>query len=136
MGNDKVIISKGGYAFSRYFLAVLIWISLLLKQREVLIVVLVFLMLAVALKLRRSPLVVFYDSTIGRIIPSKNVEIDEDGLRFANALGGILCLICLGLLYFGPAALGWYITGFFAVFKTVSAFGYCPGLKLYYLFKK
>ncbi|MBP1920749.1 DUF4395 family protein [Youngiibacter multivorans] len=136
MGSDKVMISKGGYAFSRYFLAVLIWMSLLLKQKELLLIVLAFLLLAVALKLRRSPLVVFYDSTIGRILQSKQVEIDEDGLRFANALGGTLCLICLGLLYFGPVALGWYITGFFAVFKTVSAFGYCPGLKLYELLWK
>lgn len=136
MGNGKVLISKGGYAFSRYFLAVLIWMSLLLRQKELLLIVLVFLLLAVALKLRRSPLVVFYESTVGRLYPSKQVGIDEDGLRFANALGSFLCLVCLGLLYIGPEEVGWYMTGFFAVFKTISALGYCPGLKLYELFRK
>jgi hypothetical protein len=136
MGTVKVLISKGGYAFSRYILAVLIWMSLLLKQKELLLIVLVFLLLAVVLKLRRSPLVVFYDNTIGRLFPSKQVGIDEDGLRFANALGSFLCLVCLGLLYFGPAGVGWYMTGSFAVFKTISALGYCPGLKLYELFRK
>lgn len=80
MGTVKVLISKGGYAFSRYILAVLIWMSLLLKQKELLLIVLVFLLLAVVLKLRRSPLVVFYDNTIGRLFPSKQVGIDEDGL--------------------------------------------------------
>lgn len=136
MRNDKVLISKGGYAFSRYFLAVLIWLSLLLKVKELLIVVLAFLLLAVAMKLRRSPLVVFYDSTFGKIFHTRQEIIDEDGLRFANALGSALCLVCILILYFGPGALGWYITGFFAVFKTVSAFGYCPGLKLYELLWK
>jgi len=89
----------------------------------------------VLLMIQRSPLVMLYKVTIERIWPSRPVEVDAKGLRFANGLGLLLSVVCLVILYFGIPMVGWILTGFFAVFKTVSALGYCPGLKLYDLIR-
>lgn len=129
-------ISTGSYAFSRYTAALLIWLTLILQRREIMFAVLVILLLSVLFKIRNSLLVLIYRQTIDRIWPSRPVEVEENGLRFAHALGLLLSLCCLVILYFGQAQAGWFLTGFFGVFKTVSALGYCPGLKLYHLLGK
>lgn len=131
-----VTITVGSYAFSRYYMALMIWLTLILKRREILIAVFILFLLSVLLKIRHCPLVMIYHQTIDRVWPSKPVDVEENGLRFAHTLGLLISLCCLTLLYFGREQSGWILTGFFGVFKTVSALGYCPGLKLYHLFNQ
>ncbi len=129
-------ITAGSYAFSRYPVAALIWLSLILQRREILFAVLLLLLASVLLSISRDPLVVIYRQTLDRIWPSHPVQVEVNGLRFAHALGSLVCIGCLVTLYFGKPPAGWYFTGFFAVFKTVSAVGFCPGLNLYHLIRR
>lgn len=137
MAKDKLVpITVGSYAFSRYTVSLLIWLSLILQRREIMIAIFIILLSSVLLKIRRYPLVVIYRQTIDRIWPSRPVEVEENGLRFAHGLALFVSLSCLWVLYFGRLQAGWYLTIVFGVFNTISALGYCPGLTLYHWINK
>lgn len=134
---EKMItITAGSYAFSRYAVAVLIWLTLILQRREIMVAVFVLLLASALLSMRSDPLVMLYRQTIDRIKPSRPVAVESGGLRFAHALGTLFSVWCLILLYTGKLPAGWIVTGLFGIFKSVSALGYCPGLALYHLIRR
>jgi len=95
-----VSISKAGFAFCRYTIAILVWVSFLLKIKWLLIIVLLILAISAWLRVQRAPLVVLYEYTINKIIKSKEEILNEYAMKFAHTMGTILCLICLVFLYF------------------------------------
>jgi len=128
MGN--VTIQDNAFVFCRYSIAILVWLALLLKSLGLLVVVLVILALSALLKVRRAPMVWLWTNTLGRVIPSKDVVLDVDAMRFAHTLGTVLAAVSVVLVWWGsPGA--WYFVLAFAALKTVSAFGFCPASKLY-----
>lgn len=132
MANIKAVkISKGAYAFCRYTIALMLWLSIILRLKELVLAAFIILLLSVILKVKRAPLIVIYTYTIDRIFPSGNVIVDEKGIRFAHTVGAVVSLICLILLYFGNPVSGWIMTVFLAILKTSAAFGFCSALKLY-----
>ena len=126
-----VSISKAGFAFCRYTIAILVWVSFLLKIKWLLIIVLLILAISAWLRVQRAPLVVLYEYTINKIIKSKEEILNEYAMKFAHTMGTILCLICLVFLYFVDENIGWGIVFLFAILKTISAVGMCPASKLY-----
>lgn len=126
-----VTITKGSFAFCRYTVAVLLWLSLILQRKELVVAVFVIMVLSVLLKVRRAPLIVLYHQTIDRIFPSKPVTVDEKGIRFAHEVGAVFSLMCLVTLYWGRPIAGWILTALLAILKTSSALGYCSALKIY-----
>jgi uncharacterized membrane protein len=90
-----VTITEGSFAFCRYTVAVLLWLSILLQLKELVIAVFVIMALSVWLKVRRAPLIVLYRQTVDRIFPSRQVTVDEKGIRFAHMVGAVVSLMCI-----------------------------------------
>lgn len=126
-----VSISRNGFAFCRYTLAVLLWCAVLFKMQSFVLAAFVILLLSALLKVQRAPLIWLYTQTIDRVYPSKREIVNEKGLHFAHMLGTAFAGMCLLLLFFGNESAGWIVTFCFAIMKTFSALGYCSGLKLY-----
>lgn len=126
-----VSVSKAGFAFCRYAIAVLVWLSLLLQIKWLLVVVFLILALSALFKIEKAPLILFYKYTIGKIIKLKEEVLNEHAMKFAHTMGTILSLICLLFLYFINVKVGWILVSIFAILKTISAFRMCPASKLY-----
>ena len=126
-----VTISKEGFAFCRFGLTALLWLSLIFHSKLLLLVVLAVLLLSAILKVGRAPMIVLYDQTAGRLRRSKEVIVNETAMRFAHFTGAFFALVCLLLLEFASERSGWAAVFIFAIVKSVSAFGFCPASKLY-----
>jgi hypothetical protein len=126
-----VSISKSAFAFCRFSLALLIWLSLIFHSKTILIFVFVIFLLSAILKIKRAPLIILYTQTINRLIKSKDTILDEHAMIFAHIMGSLLSFISLILLYFINEKIGWIVVFLFALLKSVSAFGFCPAAKLY-----
>lgn len=126
-----VAISKAAFAFCRYSVAILIWASLILHSKLLLIVVFLILLLSALLKIKKAPMILLYSYTLNKIFKSKEVVLNEHAMKFAHTVGSIFSLICLVLLYFVSESVGWIAVFIFAVIKSISVFGFCPASKLY-----
>ncbi len=126
-----VSVPKAAFAFCRYSIAVLIWLSLIFHLKIILIFVLTIFVLSAILKVQKSPMVLFYSYTINKIIKSSDEILNEHAMRFAHIMGSIFSVICLFLLYFVSDQVGWVAVFIFALLKSISAFGFCPASKLY-----
>jgi hypothetical protein len=129
--NKMVSVSNAGFAFCRYSVAMLIWLSLLIKIKWLLAVIFVVMFFSAILKVKRAPLIVLFGLTLGKLFESQQEILDEKAMRFAHIFGSIFSLICLILLYFVNERVGWIAVLIFAIAKTVSALGFCPAAKLY-----
>lgn len=123
-------IQQNAFVFCRYSVAILIWLALILKSGPLLIVVFVILAVSALLKVHRAPMVWFYTQTLGRFVKSKDVVLDVRAMRFAHALGAVLALVSISLVY-RNSPFAWYFVGAFALLKTTSALGFCPAYKLW-----
>lgn len=126
-----VTISKGSFAFCRYTIAILLWSSILFQMKELVIACFLLLTLSYILKVQKAPLVVLYDVTIEKIMPSDKELVDEKGIRFAHLVGAVFSGIGCLLLYFVNPIAGWIFTALLAILKSSAAFGFCSALKLY-----
>ena len=126
-----VAVPKAAFGFCRYSIAILIWLSLILRMEAILIFVFIIFLLSAGLKIKRAPLILFYSYTINKIIKSKEEILNEHAMRFAHVMGSVFSLVCLLLLYFINERAGWTAVFIFAVLKSISAFGFCPASKLY-----
>lgn len=124
------IVQKNAFVFCRYSVTAMVWLALLLHSAWVLVAVFVILTLSAVLTVRRAPMIVLWTWTLGRVIPSEEVALDVEGMRFAHGLGAALAFASLAMVWHhNPAA--WWLVVVFALVKTVSAFGWCPAEKLY-----
>lgn len=126
-----VSISKGGFAFCRGVVALLLWLGVVFQKKEFVVIVFVIMLLSAILKVEKAPLVVLYKYTIGKFVKDENVIVDERGIYISHLVGAIFALICSVLLYSGFTTVGWVVTIIFAILQTSGAFGYCSVLKLY-----
>jgi hypothetical protein len=126
-----VTISKEGFAFCRFGLTAVVWLSLALHSQLLLLTVLIVLLLSAILKVQRAPMIVLYDQTAGRLRKSNEVIVNETAMRFAHFTGAFFALVCLLLLQFGNERSGWAAVFIFALVKSISAFGFCPASKLF-----
>ena len=126
-----VLVSVAGFAFCRYTVTVLVWLSLIFQIKWLLVIVFLILALSALLKIQKAPMILLYKYTIGKIVKSKDEILNEHAMKFAHTMGTVLSLICLLFLYFINANVGWVLVSVFAVLKTISAFGMCPASKLY-----
>lgn len=126
-----VSVSTAGFAFCRYTIAVLVWLSLIFQIKWLLVIVFLILAFSAFLKIQKAPMILLYKYTIEKIIKSKDEILNEHAMRFAHIMGTILSVICILFLYFINVNVGWILVFIFAVLKTISAFGVCPASKLY-----
>jgi hypothetical protein len=126
-----VSISKASFAFCRYSMALMVWLSFFLKSEILLGFVLLIFLLNALLKVKRAPLIRLYDITVNRIKKAPEILVNEHSLFFAHSLAAVLSLICLVLVMTVHNDRIWYSVLAFALLKTVSALGFCPASRLY-----
>ncbi|MBU0471649.1 MAG: DUF4395 domain-containing protein [Nanoarchaeota archaeon] len=122
-------VSKNAFRFCRFGITILIWAGFLLRNKELILVSFLILLLSAILTIKRAPLIVLYSVTLDKLVKSKRVDLDVKGMRFAHTLGSIFSGVCVLLLYLGLKA--WGLVLVLAILKTISAFGFCPGEKIY-----
>lgn len=128
---DLVLISKGSFIFCRYTIALFIWLAFIFKIKELILVVFVILALSAVLGVNRAPMIVTYNTTLGRIFPSRKELLSKAAMRFAHVLGSVFAILCAAALYGPNEKLGWIFVFILGILKTISAFGFCPASKLY-----
>lgn len=126
-----VAVSKGGFVFCRYTISVLVWASLLLKNKWILVCVFTIMILSYILKIQKSPLVFLYTNTIDKIKSSGTEMLDERGMRFAHAIGAIMSGLGIIIWTFASWKITFIYMLFLAIMKTSAAIGRCSALKLY-----
>lgn len=126
-----VELPSGAFNFCKYTIALLLWVSIVIKSKELVLICFVILVLSALLKVRKAPLVFLYTQTFNHLIKSKPVILDENSVWFAHTVGAIFSGVALVFLYFLNPIIGWIITGILAVLKTSGAFGFCGAMKLY-----
>lgn len=126
-----VSISKGGFAFCRTVIALLLWIGVIFQAKEFVVAVFIIMLLSAILKVEKAPLIMLYKYTIGRFKKDETVIVDEKGIYVSHLVGAIFALVCVVLLYSGLTTIGWGVTIIFAILQTSGAFGFCSVLKLY-----
>jgi len=126
-----VPVSRGGFAFCRYTVALLVWLSLVLKNKWLLLTVFIIMVLSYILKIQKSPLVALYSNTIDKVKNSGTEMLDERGMRFAHAIGAIMSGLGLLIWTFLPWKITFFYLLFLAIMKTSAAIGRCSALKLY-----
>lgn len=128
---DIVQVSKGGFAFCRVGVALLIWIGLLFQIKLLIWLSFFILLFSAILTVRYAPMILLWDYTFGFFIKTKKEYLSVKAMRFAHTLGTILAGVSLIFLYSSYEIIGWRIVAVFAVIKTISALGFCPASKLY-----
>lgn len=126
-----VSIPRNAFLFCKWTIALLLWLALILRIKELVLIACAILGLSAILKIRRAPLVYLYSNTVERIFKSKQEMLDENAMRFAHTMGAVMSGICSILLFFISAKAGWIFTGLLAIMKTWGAMGHCSALKLY-----
>ncbi|MDF2531291.1 MAG: hypothetical protein K0Q65_872 [Clostridia bacterium] len=126
-----VEISSGAFNFCKYGIASLLWLSIIVQSKLLVIIAFAILVLSALLKVRRAPLVLLYTFTVDKFIKSKRIILDERAVRFAHIVGAVFSGAAALLLYFINPLAGWIITGILALLKTSGAMGYCGAMKLY-----
>jgi disulfide bond formation protein DsbB len=130
-GIKPVSISKNAFRFCKFGVMIIVIIGLVLRNKWFIVLSFLILFFSAILKIRKAPMISFY-SFLEKIFDKhpKTVILDENAMRFAHTLGSIVSGIAVVLL-FRFETLGWIFVIFFAILKIISAFGLCPGEKLY-----
>ncbi len=125
-----VCISKGGFAFCRTVIAVLVTLSILPQCRLLLAVAFGIMVLSAIFKVEKAPLILLYKYTVDQWRKPENVVVDEKGIWFSHMVGAVFCLLCLAGFWLNNV-LGMVLTMLFALLQISAACGFCSALKLY-----
>jgi hypothetical protein len=125
-----VSISKASFAFCRYSVAIMVWLSFLLKSEIILGIVTLIFLLSAILKVKRAPMIRLYDVAFKKKV-SLEILVDENAMFFAHSLAFVMSGVCLLMVCNFHTHRIWYTVLVFAILKTISAFGFCPASKLY-----
>jgi protein-S-isoprenylcysteine O-methyltransferase Ste14 len=131
MGPEVAPVPKPAFAFCRISLTVMLWVALGLHNLPLVVAVFCILVLSVALKVQRSPMIQLYQHTILRLHPTHDFAfLDVPAMRFAHGMGAMMSLAVIVMILVNPRV-GWYGLAAFCLLKTIAAFGFCPASKLF-----
>lgn len=124
------LIPINAFRFCKITVTSMVWLAFAFKSYILLMLVFIILILSAILKIKKAPMIILYSNSIERLFPSRQIDVNESGLRFAHILGAILSATCLIITLFFPVIGWWYVLGF-SILKTISMIGFCPGEALY-----
>ena len=131
MKQQITLIKSAEFLFCRVGVMVLVWLALIFQIKSLILISFVILLLSAIFTVKYAPMILIWRYTFGLIFDSKEEILNVKAMRFAHSLGTIISGICVALLYFGNETVGWWFVLFFAIMKTISAFGFCPASKVY-----
>jgi len=123
-------IQKNAFRFCKWSVAAMVWVGVIFKYEWLMVIVFILLLSSAILTIKYAPMLWLYSKTFGKIGKQQKTDLDVKAMRFAHSLGAILSGIVV-LLIFLNSTVGWALALIFAIIKSVSAFGLCPGEKLY-----
>lgn len=126
-----VEISAHGFAWCRWGVAALVWLTLLVNNPIPLAIGTVILIFSALLKVRNAPLIWLHRVTLGRGVPGPMVVVDEYAMFFAHTLGSVLAVLCLLAWAVAPMPIPWIATALLGIAKTAGALGHCSAIRLY-----
>ncbi len=121
-------VSKGGFAFCRIGVAVLIWLAFIFRIKELVVLTFLILLFSALMTVKNAPMIKLWDWTFGLFIKTKKEFLNVKAMRFAHTMGTVLAGICVLLVYVFNS---WTLVFLFALIKTISSFGFCPASKVY-----
>ena len=129
IGYEPVSVSRNGFRFCRYSVAVMVWIGVIWRVEPLILVCALIMAASALLTVRRAPLIWLWTQTVDRAIPSATEVLDANGMRFAHIVATFALGIPWVVLNYGPITATeamWRLLVFVAAFKTLGALGYCP----------
>jgi hypothetical protein len=129
--HQPVTISNNSFIFCRWSLCILVWLGFLFKINMLIYLSFFLLLFSAILSVKHAPLIRFF-SLFEYLFnfKKKMIMLDKKGMRFAHSLGALISGFCSFLLYI-DFKFAWSCVFMFAIIKSISAFGICPGEKLY-----
>ena len=128
-------VPKKGFAFCRYTIAFLLWITdilLFFNIKWMIFIPFGIMLLSGILTVRRAPLIMLYKVLFDREGKGETDVLNVSSIRFSHYVGSFFCLIIILFLYVFKVDLVAYIfLGILTVLQTIAALGYCSAQKLY-----
>ena len=128
-------VPKKGFAFCRYTIAILLWITdilLFFNIKWMIFIPFAIMLLSGILTVRRAPLIMLYKVLFDRKGKGETDVLNVSSIRFSHYVGSFFCLIIILFLYVFKVDLVAYIfLGILTVLQTIAALGYCSAQKLY-----
>ncbi len=128
-------IQKKGFAFCRYTIALLLWITVILlffKIKWMICIPFGIMLLSGILTVKRAPLIMLYKVLFDREGKGETDVLNVSSIRFSHFVGSFFCIIIILFLYILKIDIVAYIfLGILTILQTIAAFGYCSAQKLY-----
>ncbi len=129
--HHPVSISNKSFIFCRWGLSILVWLCFFLKIKMLMYISFFLLLFSAILTIKYAPMIRLFSLFEYLFnIKKKMIMLDKKGMRFAHSLGALMSGVCSVLLYI-DFKFAWSCVFMFAIIKSISAFGICPGEKLY-----
>ena len=128
-------VPKKGFAFCRYTIALLLWITVLLLFYNIKWMIFIpfgIMVLSGILTVRRAPLIMLYKILFDREGKGETDVLNVSSIRFSHFVGSFFCILVILFLYvFKVNIVAYIFLGILTVLQTIAAFGYCSAQKLY-----
>ena len=131
MHYKPVSIAKNSFAFCRYGVAILVWLSFIFHSVVILEITAFIFLLSALLKVQRAPFIVLGNLTLNKVKKSPEILVNENAIFFAHCVGFLFSGFCIVIVYTVHGSGAWFSVLAFAVLKSISAFGFCPASRLY-----
>lgn len=128
-------VPKKGFAFCRYTIALLLWVSVTLLFfgiKWMIFVPFIIMSLSGILTVKRAPLILLYKVLFDRDGKGETDVLNISSIRFSHFVGATFCLLVILFLYvFKINVVAYIFLGILTILQTIAAFGYCSAQKLY-----
>ena len=128
-------VPKKGFAFCRYTIANLLWITVILvffNIKWIIFIPFIIMLLSGILTVRRAPLIMLYKALFDREGKGETDVLNVSSIRFSHFVGSFFCIIIILFLYVVKIDIVAYVfLGILTILQTIAAFGYCSAQKLY-----
>ena len=132
---QMAIVPKKGFAFCRYTIALLLWLTVILMFFGIKWMIFIpfgIMLLSGILTVKRAPLIMLYKVLFDRKGKGETDVLNVSSIRFSHFVGSFFCLIIILFLYvFNINIVAYIFLGILTVLQTIAAAGYCSAQKLY-----
>ena len=128
-------VPKKGFAFCRYTIAGLFWITdilLLFNVKWFVFIPFGIMLLSGILTVKRAPLIMLYKFLFDRSGKGETEVLNVSSIRFAHFVGSSFSFIVILFLFvFKINIVAYVFLGILTILQTIAALGYCSAQKLY-----
>lgn len=132
---QMAIVPKKAFAFCRFTICILFWITAILLFFDIRWMIFVpfgIMLLSGVLTVRRAPLIVLYKVLFDRDKKAETDVLNVNSIRFSHYVGATFSFIVILFLYvFKIDIVAYIFVGILTFLQTIAAFGYCSAQKLY-----